>query len=160
MQESKPILLVEDDNIDAMTVERAVRDLKIEKHLVRVKNGEEALNYLSDDSNESPCLVLLDLNTPKMNGMEFLRIVKADEDLKTIPVVVLTTSDDQEEVAESFRLSAAGYMIKSIDYAEFMETIHVIDTYWTRSKTPRQSMDVAPRPCVVGRCDEVGSLSL
>jgi len=136
MRKPKPILLVEDDNIDAMTVRRALKDLKVTNELIRVGDGEKALEYLRDKSTQNPCLVLLDLNMPKMNGIEFLKIAKADEDLKKIPVVVLTTSDEQRDIVESFELSVAGYMVKSADYSNFVEMIRVINLYWTLSEMP------------------------
>jgi len=127
MSNSKPILLIEDDNVDVMIVERAFKDLKVTNQLVNVANGEEALEFLKTESNKKPCIILLDLNMPKMNGIEFLKILKADEALKKIPVVVMTTSRAEQDLVESFRLGAAGYMVKSIDYRQFAETIMAID---------------------------------
>lgn len=134
MKNSKPILLVEDDDVDVMTVERVFKDLNITNQLVNTNNGEEALNYLRTDGNKKPCIILLDLNMPKMNGIEFLKIVKADENLKQIPVVVLTTSSQEQDIVESFKLSIAGYMVKSIDYTKFVETFRAINLYWTLSE--------------------------
>ncbi len=136
MRSSKPILLIEDDNVDVMTVERVFRDLKIANQLVSTSNGEQALEYLRTNGNKKPCVILLDLNMPKMNGTEFLKIVKTDEALKKIPVVVLTTSSQQQDVVESFKLGAAGYMVKSVDYGKFVETIRTINLYWTLSELP------------------------
>ncbi len=136
MRNSKPILLVEDDRVDVMTVKRAFRDLKVTSELIPKGDGEEALAYLNEDGNTKPCLILLDLNMPKMNGAEFLKIVKADETLKKIPVVVLTTSNSEQDIAKSFELGAAGYMVKSVDYGKFMEIIKTINSYWTLSKLP------------------------
>ena len=136
MRNSKPILLIEDDNVDVMTVERVFRDLKIANQLVSTSNGEQALEYLRTNGNKKPCVILLDLNMPKMNGTEFLKIVKTDEALKKIPVVVLTTSSQQQDVVESFKLGAAGYMVKSVDYEKFVETIRTINLYWTLSELP------------------------
>jgi len=136
MRSSKPILLIEDDNVDVMTVERVFRDLKIANQLVSTSNGEQALEYLRTNGNKKPCVILLDLNMPKMNGTEFLKIVKKDEALKKIPVVVLTTSSQQQDVVESFKLGAAGYMVKSVDYGKFVETIRTINLYWTLSELP------------------------
>lgn len=136
MKNTKPVLLVEDDSIDAMTVKRALQDLEVKTLLVRSTNGEEALQYLRDDANEKPCIILLDLNMPKMNGIEFLRIVKADEKLKTIPVIVLTTSKEDRDVVDSFELSVAGYMIKPVDYQQFVEGMRTLHTYWTLSRLP------------------------
>lgn len=136
MKNSKLILLVEDDDVDVMTVERVFKDLNITNQLVNTNNGEEALNYLKTDGNKKPCIILLDLNMPKMNGIEFLKIVKADENLKQIPVVVLTTSSQEQDIVESFKLSIAGYMVKSIDYTKFVETFRAINLYWTLSELP------------------------
>jgi len=97
MRNTKPILLIEDDNVDAMTVKRALKDLKVTNGLVRAANGEEALTYLRDANNPKPCVMLLDLNMPKMNGIEFLKIARADDQMRCIPAVVLTTSKDDQD---------------------------------------------------------------
>jgi CheY-like chemotaxis protein len=136
MRNSKPILLVEDDNVDVMTVKRALKDLNIQNPLVCAANGEEALEYLQNNGNSKPHIILLDLNMPKMNGIEFLTIIKADEAMKKIPVVVLTTSSQHQDIDECFKLSVAGYIVKSVDYAEFTEAINTINLYWTLSKLP------------------------
>ena len=137
MNDSKPILLVEDDQVDAMMVERALGELEVASQLVRTTNGEEALEYLrTEKSNKKPCVILLDLNMPKMNGVEFLKVAKADDELKKIPVVVLTTSKDEQDIVESFKLSVAGYMVKSVNYKKFVEAIRAIDLYWTFSELP------------------------
>ena len=136
MQNSKPILLVEDDSIDVMTVKRAFRDIEVKSELVPTGDGEEALAYLRDDGNTKPSVILLDLNMPKMNGTEFLKIIKADDGLKKIPVIVLTTSNSEQDIDKSFELGAAGYMVKSVDYKRFMEIIKTIDSYWSLSKLP------------------------
>ena len=136
MQNSKPILLIEDDDVDVMTVNRALRDSEVANQLVSMGDGEEAIEYLKDESAAKPSIILLDLNMPKMDGAEFLRVVKADKALKKIPVVILTTSNSDRDVIESFELGAAGYMVKSVDYEKFVETIRAIDQYWTLSKLP------------------------
>ncbi|HLB74839.1 MAG TPA: response regulator [Sedimentisphaerales bacterium] len=138
MEKRKPILLIEDDDLDAMTVERSLRDLGIANQLIRLDNGEQAIDYLRRGDSRPPCLILLDLNMPKMNGIEFLKVVKADKILRMIPVVVLTTSHEQRDIVESFELSVAGYMVKSADYAEAARIIRMIDKYWTLSETPGQ----------------------
>ena len=136
MRSARPILLVEDDTVDAMTVERAVKELKVKNQLVHSSDGEEALEYLRNQDNEKPCLILLDLNMPRMNGIEFLKAIKNDDILKSIPVVVLTTSRGEQDKVESFRLSVAGYIVKAVDYKKFVETIRMIDLYWTLSEMP------------------------
>ncbi|MBI5751545.1 MAG: response regulator [Hydrogenophilales bacterium] len=133
----KSIMLVEDDQVDTMTVLRALKELHVMNPLQHVENGEEALNFLRNAANPRPCLILLDLNMPIMGGIEFLQIVKQDEGLKGIPVVVLTTSEEQEDKVESFQLGVAGYMRKPVDYPQFVETIRTIDAYWTISELPQ-----------------------
>ena len=141
MRNSKPILLIEDDSIDVMTVKRAIKDLDITNEVVHSVNGEEALKYLKNQSNEEPSVILLDLNMPRMNGIEFLEVVKADQTLRKIPVVVLTTSKNEKDVIESFELSVAGYMVKPADYKMFVKTIRVINQYWTLSEMPNGRYD-------------------
>jgi len=136
MRNSKPILLVEDDRIDALTVKRALKDLKVINELVHVVNGEEALKYLQNESNKKPCVILLDLNMPKLNGLDFLKIVKGEEELKKIPVVALTTSKEAPDVDASFKLGVAGYIVKPVDYEKFVEAIRVLELYWTLSELP------------------------
>jgi len=136
MRSAKCVLLVEDDAIDAMTVQRAFKDLKLTNPLAHVTNGEEALDYLRKPGNEHPCVILLDLNMPRMNGVEFMRVAKADPDLKRIPIVVLTTSTEDSDVIDSYKLSVAGYIIKPVDYKKFVEAIRTVDIYWTISELP------------------------
>ncbi len=133
---SKPILLVEDDQVDAMTVRRALKELHVLNPLVHAENGEEALGYLRDAANERPCIVLLDLNMPIMTGIEFLQQAKGDDRLRRLPVVVLTTSEEQKDKIESFNLGVAGYMRKPVDYQQFVDVMRSIDTYWTLSELP------------------------
>lgn len=136
MTNQKPVLLVEDDRVDAMTVKRAIRQIKMHHPLIHAENGEEALEYLKNSSNEKPWIILLDLNMPKMNGIEFLQIAKKDEMLRSIPVVVLTTSKEQQDRIESFKFGVAGYMIKPVDYSQFVEMMQAIKMYWTLSQQP------------------------
>jgi len=136
MRNRKSVLLVEDDSVDAMTVKRAFKDLKVLNPLIITANGEEALEYLRNKSNKKPCVTLLDMNMPKMNGIEFLKVVKADDVLKKIPVVVLTTSKEDSDIVESFKLSVAGYIVKPVDYKKFVEAIRAIELYWTLSELP------------------------
>lgn len=136
MRSSKPILLVEDDRLDAMIVKRALNDLKVTNELVHAANGQEALEYLTNERNKKPCLVLLDLNMPKTNGVDFLRIVKKDESLKKIPVVVLTASTEEQNVIATFKLGVAGYIVKPMDYMKFVEAIKTVTLYWTLSELP------------------------
>jgi len=140
MRTSRPILLVEDDSVDAMTVKRALKELKVTNPLVHQLNGEEALNYLRDENTHKPCVILLDLNMPRMNGIEFLKIAKKDAEFRQIPVIVLTTSKDEQDKVESFQLSVAGYIIKPTDYKKFVEAMRTVDLYWTLSELPYDGM--------------------
>ncbi len=133
---NKPILLVEDDQVDIMTVMRSLKEIRVTNPVVNKENGEEALNYLRDPASEKPCIILLDLNMPIMNGIEFLQVVKRDSELKRIPVVVLTTSEEQQDKMRSFDLGVAGYMAKPVDYRQFVEVMRSIDAYWTISEMP------------------------
>jgi CheY-like chemotaxis protein len=137
MQPLKPILLVEDDSVDAMTVKRAMRDLQVGHSVIHSINGEEAMKYLINPDTEKPFVILLDLNMPKMNGIEFLKVMKTHPDLKTIPVIVLTTSKEKRDVLESFELGAAGYMVKPVDYSKFVEILGKIMIYWSSSEMPK-----------------------
>jgi CheY-like chemotaxis protein len=139
MRGRKPILLVEDDVVDAMTVERALRDLSIANRLEIVDDGEAALDFLNDPKNQKPCIILLDLNMPRMNGIEFLEIVKRDKSLKGIPVVILTTSKEERDKALSFDLGVVGYIVKPADYMQFIEAVRTIDLYWTLSEIPGEA---------------------
>lgn len=139
MRSMRPILLVEDDTVDAMTVKRAFRDLHITNDLAIVGNGEEALDFLRNSRNEKPSIVLLDLNMPRMNGIEFLTVAKSDPELMSIPVVVLTTSKEDQDKVDSFNLGVAGYIIKPVDYMQFVEVVRTIDLYRTLCEIPNEA---------------------
>ena len=125
MNEMRSVLLVEDDIVDQMTVKRAFKELKITNRFDIAGNGLEALALLRGGA-ELPCGIILDLNMPKMNGMEFLRELRKDEKLMGLPVVVLTTSNEESGRIESISLNVAGYVIKPLDHYEFVEVIRTI----------------------------------
>lgn len=130
------ILLIEDDIVDHMLVKRAFKELGITNTLKIITNGEAALDYLRDKGGEKPCIILLDLNMPKLSGLEFLKAVKSDEELKSIPVVVLTTSREEQDKTQSFKLGVAGYMIKPVEYENYVDLIRAFNSYWTLSELP------------------------
>jgi CheY-like chemotaxis protein len=132
----KPIMLVEDDQVDVLMVKRSLKDLKVKNPLVHSNNGKEALEYLRDEGNKLPCVILLDLDMPETNGVEFLKIIKADQKLKIIPVAVLTISTEEKDIIETFKLSIGGYIIKPVDYMKFVEAMKTISLYWTLSELP------------------------
>ena len=151
MRNLKPVLLLEDDSVDAMTVKRALKDLDVKNPLVRVLNGEQALEYLQNDGNAEPCVILLDLNMPKMSGIEFLKIAKSDPKLKGIPVVVLTTSRADQDKLECFDNGVAGYIVKPIDYKGFLDAMKILNLYWTLSELPGnllEKQDIEPQKAV------------
>jgi CheY-like chemotaxis protein len=136
MRNSRRILLIEDDQVDTLTVKRILGELNAGDRLDIVSDGEQALEFLQDPAQPRPSIILLDLNMPRMNGIEFLRVVKNDDSLKVIPVVVVTTSKGGQDIADSFELGVAGYMTKPVDYQKFVEIITTIDRYWSLSELP------------------------
>lgn len=136
MRTSKPILLVEDDSIDVMTIRRALKILKVSNPLDVAGNGEEALAHLRTPGTVLPCIILLDLNMPRMSGLEFLGIIKADPALRRIPVIILTSSREEQDRIAGFEKQAAGYMVKPVGDDQFVEVIKTIDLYWTLSEHP------------------------
>ena len=124
MQSPKPILLVEDDRIDAMAVQRIAREMKIPNQLVLKTNGEEALEYLKNNTIQ-PCIILLDINMPKMNGIELLKIIKADDTLKNIPVVFVLSLNEDIERVKNLNLGVA-YISKPVSRNNFTETLKAV----------------------------------
>lgn len=129
----KPILLLEDDIVDVMTIKRAIKQLSITNELIVKENGEEGLDYLTHCA-ELPGLIFLDLNMPKMNGIEFLGAIKPNKKWAQIPIVVLTTSKNEDDKLATFSKGISGYMIKPVDYAQFKDMIETIKRYWNLSE--------------------------
>jgi CheY-like chemotaxis protein len=135
------ILLVEDDEVDVMNVQRALKKNNATSTLYRAANGIEALAMLRTNNQigtkaNSRLLILLDLNMPKMGGLEFLKELRADPALSKLPVVVLTTSMQDSDLATAYKYNVAGYMIKPITFSSFVETIDVLNRYWSMSEMP------------------------
>jgi CheY-like chemotaxis protein len=131
------ILLVEDDAVDVMNVRRAFDKNKILNPVFVASNGVEALQMLR--TGEVPGdrrLVLLDLNMPRMNGIEFLRHVRTDPQLNLIPVVVLTTSNDEQDKVEAYHLNVAGYLVKPVTFVNFVELMATLNKYWELVELP------------------------
>lgn len=135
MRSRDPILLVEDDHIDAMTVKRAFKEIQANNPLYIANHGEAALALL-DCLDPMPALILLDLNMPCMNGLELLEILKRDLRWRFIPVVILTTSHEERDRLTSFAFSAAGYIVKPLDYENFVNVLKTIYQYWRLSEVP------------------------
>lgn len=129
------ILLVEDDQGDQKLIRSSMFQEKIVNDLRIVSSGEQALEYLQrsrsgDKQSPIPDLILLDLNMPGMGGKELLKQVKQDEDLKFIPIVVLTTSDSEQDIMDSYKLYASGYIKKPISLRGFQEVMQNLEEYW------------------------------
>lgn len=141
--ESKPlnILLVEDDELDVMNVQRAFRKNNITNPLFVASDGVEALEILRGQNTAVPLprdrrLILLDLNMPRMNGIEFLHELRADPELAVTTVIVLTTSDEERDKVEAYRLNVAGYILKPVTLSAFVEIMAALNKYWTVSELP------------------------
>jgi CheY-like chemotaxis protein len=140
MDKSITILLVEDDEVDAMNVKRAFRKLKITNPLFVAENGLEALAMLRGDGAEKiiprPKIILLDINMPRMNGIEFLQELRADPELKSISVVMLTTSNEERDKIAAYDLNVAGYILKPVVPDKFIEAISALNIYWALIELP------------------------
>ena len=131
------ILLVEDDEVDVMNVRRSFDKNKITNPLYVAFNGIQALEMLRmGEVPKNRRLVLLDLNMPRMNGIEFLRELRKDSELRSIPVVVLTTSDAEKDKIEAFDLNVAGYLVKPVTFPGFAELMATLNKYWTLVDMP------------------------
>ncbi|MFW9850838.1 MAG: response regulator [Candidatus Thorarchaeota archaeon] len=136
MHEGK-ILLVEDNEDDIVLTQRALKKAKILNEVVVVRNGFEALNYLrckgkfaSRKNGNLPVVTLLDLNMPQMGGLECLKEIRQDEKLKVLPVVILTSSREDQDICDSYQLGANSYIQKPVDFDQFVEAIQTLGLYW------------------------------
>lgn len=131
------ILLVEDDEVDVMNVQRAFKKARITNPLYVASNGLEALSMLRGQDGESAQvpksrrLIMLDLNMPKMNGLEFLEAIRNDPELKSTPVIVLTTSDEDRDRIEAYNHNVAGYILKPVTFSKFADVMATLNKYWT-----------------------------
>ncbi|MEY2410393.1 MAG: hypothetical protein QOF48_3063 [Verrucomicrobiota bacterium] len=135
-RESKPIeiLLVEDNSGDARLAREALRDAKVRNNLTWISDGTEALAFLRREGKYEraprPDLILLDLNLPRKDGREVLTEIKADEKFRRIPVVILTTSQAEEDVLRAYHLNANCYITKPVDLDQFMKVVKTIEDFW------------------------------
>lgn len=126
------ILHVDDDQVDCLVVKKVLKNLNIEE-VMQASNGEDALFLLRgllETGETLPDLLLLDINMPRMNGLEFLKALRMEEQLRQLPVFVLTTSDDEDDRKSAFRLNVAGYFLKGLDMADQEKTFSVLKAYW------------------------------
>lgn len=142
------ILLVEDDEIDAEAIVRGFQKQQIENPITVVPNGIEALNALRGEDGHkrvpAPYLILLDLNMPRMNGLEFLQAVRQDPQLKSSIVFVLTTSDNDRDKLAAYREQIAGYLLKQRSGVNFIELVNMLDSYWRIVEFPPEERTWLP----------------
>ncbi len=123
------ILLIEDDAIEVMKLNRTISSLGLKHEIIEANNGEEAIKIL-EEKDKLPDIILLDLNMPKINGIEFLSILKNDDTLKYIPTIILTTSNNHKDVLECYKIGIAGYILKPLKYEEYVSKIEKLLAYW------------------------------
>lgn len=138
MVDSRPvsILLIDDDDVDAMAVRRALKKHRIANPLTVARDGIEGLEALRSGKVESPFMILLDLNMPRMNGLEFLEELRKDEELKASVVFVLTTSDEDQDIAAAYAQQVAGYILKSNVGPDFLRVLDLLGSYWRVVELP------------------------
>ena len=130
MSKSLNILLIEDDTIEVMKFNRVLKSLQLNHKIIEANNGEEALKILQFKEN-IPDIIVLDLNMPKLNGLEFLAILKDNDVLKYIPAIILTTSSNHKDVLECYKIGIAGYILKPLKYEEYVSSIKRLLDYWS-----------------------------
>jgi CheY-like chemotaxis protein len=136
------ILLVEDDPKDVELTLTALEEYHLANEVVVARDGEEALDYLyrrasfATRSNDNPAVLLLDLKLPKVDGLEVLQQIKSDENLKIIPVVVLTSSHEEKDMVASYRLGVNAYVVKPVDFHEFVNAIRELGVFWAIINQP------------------------
>lgn len=129
-QSNTEILLVEDNLNDAELTIRALKKNNLANNLIHLEDGKEALDFLYDDNNVPPKLILLDLKMPRVDGIEVLRKLKSDEQRKVIPIVVLTSSKEERDIVESYKLGVNAYIVKPVNFEEFVRAVSELGLFW------------------------------
>jgi len=139
---NQPILLVEDNPVDLDLTLRAFKSRRLTNPIEIARDGEEAIAFIEkwENGDPVPVVILLDLNLPKVNGLEVLEAIKKHPDFKTIPVVVLTTSSESRDVKASYQSGANSYIVKPVDFEKFMEVARQIELYWSVLNRPIESV--------------------
>ena len=130
MFRSLKILLIEDDVIEVMKFNRTIGSLNLSHKVIEANNGEDALKIL-ENKNNRPDIILVDLNMPKINGIEFLNILKSDNVLRYIPAIVLTTSSNMKDLRECYEAGVAGYLLKPLKYEDYVSRTEKLLAYWS-----------------------------
>jgi CheY-like chemotaxis protein len=142
MARLKQILYVEDSENDIELTMEALRDLSLANEIVIVRDGAEALDYLylrgtfADRAPGHPVLILLDLKLPKVSGLEVLKTIKSDPALQSIPVVVLTSSREEKDLVEGYRLGVNAYVVKPVDFKQFVQSVRNLGCFWAVINEP------------------------
>jgi CheY-like chemotaxis protein len=141
MEKLVHILLIDDDEVDCMNVQRAFKKSQIANPLTIAHNGIEGLDLLRGTNGAAkvsplPRIILLDINMPKMNGLEFLKELRADKDLHSISVFVMTTSNDEKDRFEAYNYNVAGYIIKPISFEKFVAAVSILNEFWQLCEQP------------------------
>jgi CheY-like chemotaxis protein len=138
----KPILLVEDNLNDIELVQNALKRNNLANEVITARHGGEALDFLhrrgkfAAYTGDDPIVILLDLKMPKVDGLEALRQIKADEKLKLIPVVMLTSSSEESDLVKSYRLGVNAYVVKPVDFSQFVQAIRQLGIFWALINKP------------------------
>ena len=136
MDNAIEILLVEDNPNDAELTIRALKKNNLANHLLHLENGQEALDFLFEEKNRMPKLILLDLKMPKVDGIEVLRRLKSDEKKKVIPVVILTSSKEESDIVETYKLGVNAYIVKPVDFDQFVKAVAQLGLFWLLLNQP------------------------
>ncbi|MCM4156450.1 response regulator [Gramella sp. AN32] len=129
MKKKLNILLIEDDFIEVMKMNRTITSLYLPHNIIEATNGQEAMEVLQQTS-QLPDIILLDLHMPKINGTEFLEMLKSKPELRHIPVIILTTSENHKDLMECYKIGISGYIVKPLKYEDYVEKIRVVFDYW------------------------------
>ncbi|MEJ2044919.1 MAG: response regulator [Reinekea sp.] len=130
------ILLVEDDDVDAMSIERSLKKMQLSNPIVRAVDGVEALHFLREGIVQRPYIILLDLNLPRMGGLEFLSLIRKEKEINDAIVFVLTTSKSEEEINKAYQRNVAGYIVKSASSQGFDQILTFLESYWCLVELP------------------------
>lgn len=133
MQKTLKILFIEDDTIEVIKFNRVLKAFGSHHLIIEAENGEDALQILKE-KEVTPDIIVLDLNMPKLNGKEFLKILKSDETLKYIPAIILTTSSNDKDILECYKIGIAGYILKPLKYEDYVERIEKLVAYWATNE--------------------------
>ncbi len=137
MQKTLKILFIEDDTIEVIKFHRVLKTLGLNHVIIEAENGEDALILLKKKET-IPDIIILDLNMPKLNGIEFLRILKNDAVLQYIPAIILTTSSNYKDILECYKIGVGGYVLKPLKYEDYVDRIQKLLMYWSSNELIRQ----------------------